>query len=144
LKRLAKQDGGIVACREADVASQVIWPPVPESAELQERIYAMNGLDTQMGRKLLSKALQVGFHRNQITASASVISNITASERLLYAGAMVAMLADENSDYRKAATKFGYTDEQIEVLRRNMEKIIAAEDGWRLCICTEIICRLGS
>ncbi|KFA51450.1 hypothetical protein S40293_10077 [Stachybotrys chartarum IBT 40293] len=112
LKRAAKQDGGIVACREADVASQVVWPPVPESAELQERIYAMNGLDTQMGRKLLSKALEAGFRRDQVTASASVLSNITASQRQLYAGSMIAMLADENSDYRKAAAKFGYTDEQ--------------------------------
>ncbi|KAK3346084.1 S-adenosyl-L-methionine-dependent methyltransferase [Lasiosphaeria hispida] len=142
LKRLAKQEGGIVACREADTNSQVIWPAVPETAELQERIYAMNGLDTQMGRKLLSKALEAGFRRDQITASASVLSNITASERLLYGGSMVAMLADESSDYRKAAAKFGYTDGQVDVLRSNMEKVIAAEDGWRLCICTEIICRL--
>lgn len=144
LKRLAKQDGGIVACREADVASQVIWPPVPETEDLQQRIYAMNGLDTQMGRKLLSKALVAGFRRDQVTATTSMLSNITTSERLLYAGSMVAMLADENSDYRKATFKFGYTDEQIDVLRRNMETIMAAEDGWRLCICTEIICRLGS
>lgn len=144
LKRLAKQDSGIVACREADVASQVVWPPVPEIAELQERIYAMNGLDTQMGRKLLGKSLEAGFRRDQVTATASVLSNITASERLLYAGSMAAMLADENSDYRKAASKFGYTDEQVEVLRRNMDKIMAADDGWRLCICTEVICRLGA
>jgi len=144
LKRLAKQDGGIVACREADVLSQVVWPPVPESAKLQERIYAMNGLDTQMGRKLLSKALEVGFRRNQITASASVLSNITATERQLYAGSMLSVLADETSDYRRAAAKFGYTEEQMGVLRANMEKIIAADDGWRLCICTEIICKLGS
>lgn len=144
LKRLAKRDGGIVACREADVASQVMWPPVPETVELQERIYAMNGLDMQLGRKLLSKALEVGFSRDQITATASILSNITARERQLYAGSMVAMLADENSEYRKAAAQFGYSEEQIEVLRGNMEKIITADDGWRLCICTEIICQLSS
>jgi len=144
LKRLARQDGGIVACREADVKSQVVWPSIPETAELQERIYAMNGLDTQMGRKLVSKALEAGFKREQITASASVLSNITGPERLLYGGSMVAMLADESSEYRKAIAEFGYTDAQVDVLRGNMEKIIAAEDGWRLCMCTEIVCRLGA
>jgi SAM-dependent methyltransferase len=144
MKQLAKQNGGIVACREGDTHSQVLWPPCPESAELQERIYEMNGLDTQTGRKLLSKALDVGFHRDQITASASVLSNIAAPERQLYAGPMITMLADENSQYRRAAAKFGYTDEQVDVLRKNMERMITADDGWRLLICTEIICTLGS
>lgn len=142
MKRIAKQDGGIVACREADVKNQIVWPPVPESAALQERIYNMNGLDLEMGRKLLSKALEVGFRRDQITASASVLSNIIALERRLYAGSMITMLADESSSYRQATTKFGYTDEQVDVLRNNMKKLIAADDGWRLVICTEIICRL--
>ncbi|KAK5659572.1 hypothetical protein OQA88_774 [Cercophora sp. LCS_1] len=142
MKTLAKQDGGIVACREGDTHSQILWPPCPESAELQERIYEMNGLDTQTGRKLLSKALEVGFRRDQITASASVMSNITAEERLPYARSMIVMLADETSQYRRAAAKFGYSEEQVEVLRKNMEKMIAADDGWRLLICTEIICRL--
>ncbi|KAK4165479.1 S-adenosyl-L-methionine-dependent methyltransferase [Cladorrhinum sp. PSN259] len=144
MKKLAKQDGGIVACREGDTHSQILWPPCPESAELQERIYEMNGLDTQTGRKLLSKALEVGFSRDQITASASVLSNITEPERELYAGSMITMLADETSQYRRAAAKFGYTEEQVEVLRENMRRMMAADDGWRLCICTEVICRLGS
>ncbi|KAK4466301.1 S-adenosyl-L-methionine-dependent methyltransferase [Cladorrhinum samala] len=143
MKELARQDGGIVACREGDTHSQILWPPCPESAELQERIYEMNGLDTQTGRKLLAKALEVGFRRDQITASASVLSNITAPERELYAGSMITMLADETSQYRRAASKFGYTEEQVEVLRNNMRRMIAADDGWRLCICTEVICRLG-
>lgn len=143
MKTLAKQDTGILACREADLETQVVWPPCPENAELQKRIYKMNGLEWQMGRKLLSKALEVGFHRDQITASASVLSNITALERKLYFGSMIPMLADENSDYRKATTKFGYTEEQLDVLRNNMHRAIAADDGWRLVICTEIICRLG-
>jgi SAM-dependent methyltransferase len=142
MKQLAKQDGGIVACREADVKNQIVWPPVPESAELQERIYHQQGLDLEMGRKLLSKALEVGFRRDQITASASVLSNITALERRLYAGSMITMLADETSSYRVAAAKFGYSDEKVEVLRNNMRKLISADDGWRLCICTELICRL--
>lgn len=142
MKQLAKQGGGIVACREADVKNQIVWPPVPESQELQERIYHQQSLDLEMGRKLLSKALEVGFRRDQITASASVLSNITALERRLYAGSMITMLADETSSYRVAAAKFGYSDEQVEVLRNNMRKLIAADDGWRLCICTELICRL--
>ncbi|KAH7386043.1 S-adenosyl-L-methionine-dependent methyltransferase [Pyrenochaeta sp. MPI-SDFR-AT-0127] len=142
MKLLAKQNGGIVACRDGDTQSQVVWPPCPESAELQERIYRMNGLETQMGRRLITKALEAGFRRDQITASASVLSNITAEERLAYAGSMLNMLADETSEYRQAAAKFGYTDEQVEVLRQNMRNFIDAEDAWRLLICTEIICRL--
>lgn len=142
MKLLAKPDGGIVACRDGDTQSQVVWPPCPENAELQERIYRMNGLETQTGRRLISKALEAGFRRDQITASASVLSNITEEERQAYAGSMLNILADETSEYRQAAAKFGYTNEQVELLRQNMRRFIDAEDSWRLLICTEIICKL--
>ncbi|KAL1844006.1 hypothetical protein VTJ49DRAFT_6410 [Mycothermus thermophilus] len=141
MRQLARPDGGIVACREGDTASQLLWPPLPESAELQARIYEMNGLDTQTGRKLLSKALEVGFRREQITATASVLSNITREEREPYGGSMLSMLDDETSEYRRAAAKFGYSEEQVEVLRQNMRRFIEAEDAWRLLVCTEVICR---
>ncbi|KAF5845453.1 hypothetical protein GGP41_003125 [Bipolaris sorokiniana] len=140
MKILAKPNGGIVACRDGDTQSQVVWPPCPETDELQERIYRMRGLETQMGRRLITKALEAGFRRDQMTASASVMSNITLVERQAYAGSMLNMLDDENSEYRKAAKKFGYTEEQVEVLRERMRRFIAAEDAWRLLICTEIIC----
>lgn len=142
MRLLAKPRGGIVACRDGDTQSQVLWPPCPENAELQERIYRMNGLETQTGRQLISKALAAGFRRDQITASASVLSNITAPERRAYAGSMLDILADESSEYRRAAARFGYTHEQVDVLRANMQRFIDAEDAWRLLICTEIICRL--
>ncbi|TDZ31000.1 putative methyltransferase [Colletotrichum spinosum] len=142
MRLLAKPKSGIVACRDGDTQSQVLWPPCPENAELQERIYRMNGLETQTGRQLVRKALAAGFRRDQITASASVLSNITPDERFAYAGSMLDMLADEDSEYRRAAAKFGYTDEQVDVLRANMQRFIDAEDAWRLLICTEIICRL--
>ncbi|KAK1981818.1 S-adenosyl-L-methionine-dependent methyltransferase [Colletotrichum cereale] len=142
MRRLAKPRGGIVACRDGDTQSQVLWPACPENAELQERIYRMNGLETQTGRRLLHKALAAGFRRGQITASASVLSNITAEERFAYAGSMLDILADESSEYRRAAAKFGYTAEQVDVLRTNMQCFIDAEDGWRLLLCSEIICRL--
>ncbi|TEA10706.1 putative methyltransferase [Colletotrichum sidae] len=142
MRLLANPKGGIVACRDGDTQSQVLWPPCPENAELQERIYRTNGLETQTGRRLVRKALAAGFRRDQITASASVLSNITPDERFAYAGSMLDMLADEDSEYRRAAAKFGYTDEQVEVLRANMQRFIDAEDAWRLLICTEIICRL--
>ncbi|WQF86413.1 Putative Methyltransferase domain-containing protein [Colletotrichum destructivum] len=142
MRLLAKPRGGIVACRDGDTQSQVLWPPCPENAELQERIYRMNGLETQTGRRLIHKALAAGFRRDQITASASVLSNITPEERLAYAGSMLDILADETSEYRRAAARFGYTPEQVDVLRANMQRFIDAEDAWRLLICTEIICRL--
>tara|TARA_R110002003_G_scaffold45_10_gene3527 strand:- start:1747 stop:2595 length:849 start_codon:yes stop_codon:yes gene_type:complete len=142
MKLLAKPQGGIIACRDGDTQSQVVWPPCPENDELQERIYRMNGLETQMGRRLITKALEAGFRRDQITASASVMSNITVAERQAYAGSMLNILADENSEYRRAAKKFGYSDEQVEVLRENMRRFIQADDAWRLLICAEIICIL--
>lgn len=142
MKALAKPNGGIVACRDGDTQSQIVWPPCPESDELQERLYRMKGLETQMGRRLISKALEAGFRRDQIMASASVMTNITRDEREAYAGSMLNMLADEESEYRRAAQKFGYSDAQVEVLRQNMRRFIAAEDAWRLLICTEIICKV--
>ncbi|KAF2019954.1 S-adenosyl-L-methionine-dependent methyltransferase [Aaosphaeria arxii CBS 175.79] len=139
---LANPNGGIVACRDGDTHSQVVFPACPETAELQERIYQMNGLDTQTGRRLVAKALEAGFRRDQIVASASVLSNITERERKAYAGSMLNILADESSEYRRAAVKFGYPDERVEKMREEMRKFIDADDAWRLLICTEIICTL--
>jgi hypothetical protein len=70
------------------------------------------------------------------------MSNITVAERQAYAGSMLNILADENSEYRRAAKNFGYSDEQVEVLRENMRRFIDADDAWRLLICAEIICKL--
>lgn len=86
MRALAKPNGGIVACRDGDTPSQIVWPPCPESDELQERLYRMKGLETQTGRQLTMKALEAGFRRDQIQASASVMSNIRVDERQAYAG----------------------------------------------------------
>ena len=140
MKTLAKLNGRIVACRDGDTQSQVVRPPSPETDELQERIYRMRGLETEMGRRVITKALEAGYRRDQITASASVMSDITLEERQACAGSMLNMLADENSEYCKAANRFGYTEEQVEVLRERMRKFIGAEDAWILLICTETVC----
>ncbi|RYP71912.1 hypothetical protein DL771_004515 [Monosporascus sp. 5C6A] len=142
MKTLAKRAGGIVACRDGDTYSQIVWPPCAENAALQERIYESNGLDTRTGRKLVSKALDVGFRRDQITASASLLTNITGAEKQVYAGSMLKILADGDSAIRKAMERFGYSDDQLAVLRKNMERFMEAEDSWRLCICGEVICKL--
>lgn len=142
MRQLARPGGGLVACRDGDIASQVLWPPCPGNAELQLAIYRLNGLDVETGRKLVSKALEAGFRRDQITPSASVMSNTSVDERHALGASLLDILTDPNSEYRRAAARLGYTNVDLEPIRRNMEAFMAAEDGMRLLICTEIICRM--
>ncbi|KAL2268418.1 hypothetical protein VTJ83DRAFT_3264 [Remersonia thermophila] len=84
---------------------------IPNNIEVLRRMKQRARRDGGIaGRKLLSKALEVGLKRDQITAAASVLSNITRAERLRYAGSMLFMLGYETSQYRRAAAKFGYSD----------------------------------
>lgn len=63
--------GGVVAAREADMATQCIWPEAPGLRRfhaLSEGIFEVAGACWTGGRQLLSWALEAGARRDQITA----------------------------------------------------------------------------
>ncbi len=64
--------GGIVAAREADIATMCVWPGDPALIRFNEfsmALHASAGGSSTAGRQLVSWALKAGVKREQITAS---------------------------------------------------------------------------
>ncbi|KAK2751174.1 hypothetical protein FQN57_000251 [Myotisia sp. PD_48] len=140
MKRISKPDG-IIASRNGDLRSQIIYPHCKEYQEFINALYALDGSDIETGRKIISKAIQAGWAREQIQVSTSVLMINTPEERALFATSMLNNLADAESDISKGAETLGYTEEKLRAVKENMEQFRDAQDGWRLVICCEIICR---
>ncbi|TGJ79926.1 hypothetical protein E0Z10_g8831 [Xylaria hypoxylon] len=67
--RVAKP-GGVVAARESDFETQVIWPPLPGLLKYHDfslKLVTASGGCESAGRQLLSWALRAGVTRGQIT-----------------------------------------------------------------------------
>ncbi|KAH7916652.1 S-adenosyl-L-methionine-dependent methyltransferase [Hygrophoropsis aurantiaca] len=140
MRRVAK-DGGIVAARESDVFT---WYPEVEGMEDWHRIYhdvaRKNGGQPEAGRRLVSWALQAGFDRTQITASAGTWCFSTPEERAWWSE----MWADRTvgSNFARSATGNNLaTREQLEQIARTWRKWGEQEDGWFTLLHGQIICR---
>jgi ubiquinone/menaquinone biosynthesis C-methylase UbiE len=144
MRRVSKAKGGIIASRNGDLRSQILYPPCKEYSKLVEALYALNGADIETGRKIISKAMQAGWRRDQIQASASVLMTSAPEERKIFASSMLRNLADTGSDMSKSAKALGYKEDSLQSIRRDLEQFIEAKDGWRLTICSETICHNDS
>lgn len=144
MRRISKTKGGLIASRNGDLRSQILFPPCVEYEKFIHALYASNKSDIETGRKIISKAIQAGFRRDQIQASASVLTIIAQKDREVWAESMFTNLADENSEMSKSAKALGYNVDALELVKENMRRFAAAEDGWRLLICSEIICQNDS
>ena len=140
MRRMCKKKGGVVASRNGDMTSQILHPPCPENMTLILKSYEASHGDASVGRKLVEHAVQAGWNREQIVSSASIMSNRTGEERLVYAKSMLANLGDENSDMRMKAASFGFGPKDIQKMRDNMVRFAEAPYGARLLVCCEIMC----
>jgi SAM-dependent methyltransferase len=76
--------GGVVAAREGDYETEVVWPELPELArfhKLMAGLMSANGGNPTTGRQLLSWALKAGGERSRITLSYNTTSYNTPSEK---------------------------------------------------------------
>jgi SAM-dependent methyltransferase len=140
MRRMSKSDSGVIASRNGDMTSQILHPPCPENMALICKSYEASHGDASVGRKLVEHAMQAGWARNQIIASASIMSNTTSDERKLYANSMLANLTDETSDMRKKASLLGFRGLDIQKMRDNLVRFVDAPYGSRLLICCEMLC----
>lgn len=68
------KDGGVLSCRDSDLASFVTWPELPgmvRSQDLMCKTHEIAGGSSNGGRKMLSWALRAGVPRNRIDVSYS-------------------------------------------------------------------------
>ncbi|KAH8588419.1 S-adenosyl-L-methionine-dependent methyltransferase [Bisporella sp. PMI_857] len=139
--RSIARKGGIVAARDGDLRSQILFPPCDEYTRLIQAMYAHDKTDIETGRKLISLALKAGWNRVEIEASASVLTTIPKEDRSQFSLSMIGNLENAESDVRKIAEKLGFDGERQEVIKSELRRFMDAEDGWRIIICTEVICQ---
>jgi len=140
MRRIAKP-GGIIAARDGDLKSQILYPPCDTYTAFIHALYARDKTDIETGRKLISLAMEAGWERDQIEASASVLSTITKEDRGDFSGSMIRNLGDGESEMRRSAEDIGFGGKGIEAICEDLERFRSAEAGWRIIICGEIICR---
>ncbi|KDQ59518.1 hypothetical protein JAAARDRAFT_33094 [Jaapia argillacea MUCL 33604] len=143
MKRVTKK-GGLVATREADFGSFVWYPDSPELNDWRE-IYAKVarslGAEPYAGRRLVSWALQAGFPRESIDATAGTWCYSTKEEREWWTG----LWADRvvSSRFAKHALEKGLvTQEKLEEWSKAWREWGKQEDAWFCVLHGEIVCRV--
>ncbi|XXH05924.1 hypothetical protein Hte_012366 [Hypoxylon texense] len=118
--RVAKP-GGVVAAREADMETEVFWPPLPGLVkfhnDLELRVIRARGASTRSGRELLSWALKAnGGDRSKIATSFSAWSYTEPEDRELWATGMIDATLSSPA-VREYNVKSGLTEAEMDEMR---------------------------
>lgn len=79
--------GGVVAAREGDLETEIVWPELPDFARfhaLTVGFIKMGGGSVKAGRQLFSWALQAGADPKQVTPSLGTWCYYEAEERKVW------------------------------------------------------------
>ncbi|KAK4110384.1 S-adenosyl-L-methionine-dependent methyltransferase [Canariomyces notabilis] len=135
--------GGVVAAREGDRETEIIWPPLPGLKKWHEYVFdskvaQVHGGTLTAGRQLLAWALEAGVKRNQIEVSYGTWLTSEEATKMVYARGISKVL---NGPSRKNALQFGLTEEDIDEICRDTLAWADREDSTWLMLQTEIIVR---
>ncbi|OCH89810.1 S-adenosyl-L-methionine-dependent methyltransferase [Obba rivulosa] len=144
MRRVARP-GGLVALRESDTRSAVWFPDVPGLQEFQvlcPRVAQWHGWEMASGRRLVSWALEAGFKRESITATAGAWCYSSPEERAYWSKFLTGALM--LGDIGKVAVKQGLaTQEDVEQIAEGFKEWATKEDGWYASMQGEIVCRVS-
>jgi len=143
MRRVARP-GGLVAVREFDFDSAAWYPDVPglqESCIVCPRVARMKGVEPNAGRRLVSWALQAGFARDSITATAGAWCYSTAEERAGWSELLSHILLTAPLGTLGVEQRFT-TQEDLERMAQAWKEWSANEDGWYSVLNGEIVCRV--
>ncbi|OCH91145.1 S-adenosyl-L-methionine-dependent methyltransferase [Obba rivulosa] len=142
--RRVTRPGGLVAVRVMDFESMAWFPDVPgiqDSCAMRLRTAHTKGTESSAGRRLVSWALEAGFTRDSIAATAGTWCYSTVDERRTWSEMIAHILL---------ATPLGISGvEQGLAAQKDLERMAHAwrewetkEDGWFSVLHGEIVCRV--
>ncbi|KAI0014645.1 S-adenosyl-L-methionine-dependent methyltransferase [Xylariomycetidae sp. FL0641] len=138
MRRVTKP-GGIIAAREGDKETEIVWPPLPGLLKWYkfdcEAVKAHGGC-LNAGRQLLAWALESGVKRDQITVSYGTWLTSTEEPKKTYARGIAKVLTGPT---RKNALDFGLKEEDIDEICADTTAWADREDALWLMLQTEII-----
>ncbi|AEO64933.1 uncharacterized protein THITE_2048890 [Thermothielavioides terrestris NRRL 8126] len=133
--------GGVMAAREGDKETEIIWPPLPgvlKWHEFDSNVAKAHGGTLTAGRQLLAWALEGGAKRDQITVSYGTWLTSEEATKAVYARGISKVLTGPT---RQNALKFGLSEEDIDEICRDTLAWADREDATWLMLQTEIIIR---
>ena len=133
--------GGVVAVRDADMASMAWWPGGPvldRWLELYGHVARANGGEPDAGRRLLSWAHAAGF--TDVTATASLWCYATPNERDWWGSLWADRVTD--SSFADQALAQGLSDrDELAMIAAAWHEWAASPDGWFTVPSGEVIAR---
>lgn len=134
---------GILAARETDFSAMAWYPLLPGLEDWRstwQKVSRASGCNPDTGRESVALALQAGFSRDQITATAGAWCYSTPEEREWWGGLWAERAL--KSDFAKKVVDGGFgTQQRLEEWSSAWSRWAAAEDGWFALLHGEVICR---
>ncbi|KAL2205172.1 methylase [Sarocladium strictum] len=123
--------GGIVGVRESDLRTICCWPDIKQVKDAYDLIadsMEQNGGTGRGGRQLIPWALAAGVSRDAITLTYGTWSFSEASDRQMWAGAMIGRFRE--GEIRDRAIRTGLaTEEGMEAMIDGLERWMSCEDA---------------
>lgn len=142
MRRVTKP-GGIVAVREGELGTFFAYPDlagIQNTVELYVRVAHNSGSHPDAGRKLLSYALEAGFTRSAITASASNFCFSSDEDRAMWGKTWSDRL--QESSFRKRALDGGFANStDLESYAKDWRDWMIRDDAIWAHLNGEILCR---
>ncbi|KAF2273721.1 S-adenosyl-L-methionine-dependent methyltransferase [Westerdykella ornata] len=143
MKRLTKP-GGIVAVRDADYSAFTWYPEIPglrKWSALYLKAAQSIGCDPNIGRRLHAVALEAGFDRKDIEASAAVWVFSTPEERKWWCGLWAERTLQSEFKHKVLEKGLG-TVEDLEAIAESFRELEGREDGWFSAMNGQVICHV--
>ncbi|KAI1100581.1 S-adenosyl-L-methionine-dependent methyltransferase [Jackrogersella minutella] len=135
--------GGVVAAREGDLETEVMWPPLPGMVkfhhDLEVKLITGRGGCATSGRQLLSWALRAGAKRSQITTSFGTWTYTEPEDRRLWASGMIGVALGPM--VRENNIKAGITEAAMDEMREAWAEWMNRDDAVLAQLHGEIIIR---
>lgn len=143
MRRVTKR-GGYVAAREAD-AKTFAWYPETATMDAWMGVYQgvarANRTEPDAGRRLVRWALDAGFERGAVDATAGTWCYSTPEERAWFGGMWADRVVD--STFATHAVEKGIANlETLERISEHWREWATREDGWFGLMHGEIVCRV--
>jgi len=140
--RVTRKQGGVISLREPDLKAWSFYPSlegIGEFSRVQCLVHELNGGHVDAAQRLVTWLFQTGqVEREMIKSSVSGWCYSTPEERRMWGNVMIG--ACEGGGMKERALRDGIvTETELDVMKKDWETWICAEDGWFGCLIGEAL-----
>ena len=143
MRRVTKP-GGIVACREGEMGNPMAFPDIEgvlKTSDLFVKVAKRRGSNPDAGRKLIAYALEAGFERSCVTATASTYCVSSQEDRASWGSMWIDRLQHSSFGEYVLEDRLA-TQEELKRCADGWRKWAAQDEAMWANINVEILCRV--